>query len=312
VSEREYSEFIARTIQRAISSKTIDVPPDLAEYYQLICTRALVLPHLVGGSKTSDFASVDQLADCAVLRAFVRFLDVDMRSLFDISFDGDGGSVYGCPGFFDPTVVLNLHKQYLQLDTDRNGLLSASELRDFGKKRAFLPPTGPKAGSGAAEPTHDLTHAFVAQVFCHVPSFDGELDYRAYMDFALVMMDKSSVSALRFFWDVLDVQQQGFLDAFTLDFFLRSLVDRIRARRAANGDEDEDEDENKSSVQTIEQLRVGHHVKKTDECIDQLTRCASADTSAGRHRTRQPRAHHVDRPVPLSSRPYRRQVWRSR
>lgn len=269
MSEREYSEFIARAIQHAVASKTVDVPPDLADYYQLICTRALVLPHLVGGSKSSELglASVDQLADCTVLRAFVRFVDVDMRSLFDTSFDG--GGVYGCPGFFDPAVVLNLHKQYLQLDTDRNGLLSASELRDFGKKRAFLPPTGPKAGSGAAEPTHDLTHAFVAQVFCHVPSFDGELDYRAYMDFALAMMDKASVSALRFFWDVLDVQQQGFLDAFTLDFFLRSLVDRIRVRRAASGDGDGDEDEEdgKSSVPTIEQLRVGHHVKKTAERI---------------------------------------------
>lgn len=156
-----------------------------------------MLPHLVGGSsKSSELASLDQLADCAVFRAFVRLLDADVRSLFDSNVDAKGG-VYGCRGFFDPAVALNLHKQYLQLDADRNGLLSASELRDFGKKRAFLLLTGPKTSAGAAEPTHDLTHAFVAQVFCHVPSFDGELDYRAYMDFALVIMDKSSTSALR-------------------------------------------------------------------------------------------------------------------
>lgn len=40
VSEREYAAFISRAIELAISSKAVDVPPDLAEYYQLICTRA--------------------------------------------------------------------------------------------------------------------------------------------------------------------------------------------------------------------------------------------------------------------------------
>ncbi|RLN59342.1 hypothetical protein BBJ29_002673 [Phytophthora kernoviae] len=76
-------------------------------------------------------------------------------------------------------------------------------------------------------PTHDLTDVFILQVFAEVPTFDGEMDYHAYLDFTLQLNDIISISALRFFWGVLDFHKQGFLDAFTLDFFLRSLLEKI-------------------------------------------------------------------------------------
>ncbi|KAG2780087.1 hypothetical protein PC116_g8543 [Phytophthora cactorum] len=55
------------------------------------------------------------------------------------------------------------------------------------------------------------------------------MDYHAYLDFTLVMSDRVSPAALRFFWNVLDFHKQGFLDAFTLDYFLRSLLEKIYA-----------------------------------------------------------------------------------
>ncbi|KAG6966325.1 hypothetical protein JG687_00004920 [Phytophthora cactorum] len=45
------------------------------------------------------------------------------------------------------------------------------------------------------------------------------MDYHAYLDFTLVMSDRVSPAALRV----------GFLDAFTLDYFLRSLLEKIYA-----------------------------------------------------------------------------------
>jgi hypothetical protein len=44
---------------------------------------------------------------------------------------------------------------------------------------------------------------------------------------------------------VLDFQKQGFLDAFTLDYFLRTLLDKVRAH------------EGEDDTPTIERLRVG-------------------------------------------------------
>lgn len=181
VSERDYASLIASSIRSAAATNLIDVAPDFIDYFELICTRALFLPHRQPSHKDgSGVLALDDLIECPVLRAFVRFLDADMHAVFDHS---EGSSR------FHPMSVRNIHRQYLQLDADKSGLLSADELSDFGKKRAFNP--------AGREPTHDLTDAFVAQVFCQVPSFDGELDYKAYIDFALVMADKTSLAALR-------------------------------------------------------------------------------------------------------------------
>lgn len=214
VGELEYSEFIQRTIATAVSNKSIIISNDVLEFYQLICTRALLLPHRSTPSRQkqdarkSSLTSLDDLSECPVLRAFIRRLDVDMRALFDSNSSASSinetkesrqdGCVYSCYDFFDPETALSLSKQYQQLDADRNGLLSKSELQDFGKKRAFLLILQPgRPQNGRNEPTHGLTSAFVEQVYYRAHTFDGELDFRGYVDFALTMMDTASTAALR-------------------------------------------------------------------------------------------------------------------
>ncbi|KAL3672112.1 hypothetical protein V7S43_002776 [Phytophthora oleae] len=224
LSEKKYVDLITDTIHGSRSALGLQDDNDFQQYYDLICARMLLLPHGLQQIRTRGL-SIHQVVTCSRFDEFFRLMDGSLRERYDQQANA-----------FHPTRVRNVHRQYLQLDSDGNGMLSMSELHDFGKKRAFN-PTG-------YEPTHDLTDAFVTQVFAEVPTFNGEMDYHAYLDFTLLLGDRVSPAALRFFWGVLDFHKQGFLDAFTLDYFLRSLLEKIVAH------------EGKDEAPTIDRLRT--------------------------------------------------------
>ncbi|KAG1703805.1 hypothetical protein DVH05_006816 [Phytophthora capsici] len=214
LSEKKYMELITETIDGARAALGLQADQDFQQYYELICARMLLLPHGLQQIRTRGL-SIHQVVTCRRFAEFFRLMDSSLRERYDQQANE-----------FHPTRVRNVHRQYLQLDSDGNGMLSMTELHDFGKKRAFNP-----TGNG---PTHDLTDAFVEQVFAEVPTFNGEMDYHAYLDFTLLVSDRDSPAALRFFWGVLDFHKQGFLDAFTLDYFLRSLLEKIVVHEGEN------------------------------------------------------------------------------
>ncbi|ETI50389.1 hypothetical protein, variant 1 [Phytophthora nicotianae P1569] len=224
LSEQAYMTLITETIQVSRQPLGLQDDTDFQQYYELICARMLLLPHGLQQIRTHGL-SIHQVVTCSRFAEFFRLMDGSLRERYDMQSNA-----------FHPTRIRNVHRQYLQLDRDGNGMLSMTELQDYGKKRAFN-PTG-------SEPTHDLTGAFVTQVFAEVPTFNHEMDYHAYLDFTLLMSDNVSPAALRFFWNVLDFHKQGFLDAFTLDFFLRSLLEKIYAH------------EGKKDAPSIDRLRV--------------------------------------------------------
>ncbi|GMF25876.1 unnamed protein product [Phytophthora lilii] len=244
--EKMYASLITETIQSSLQELALQDDKEFQQYYELICARMLLLPHGLQQIRTRGL-SIHQIVTCSRFAEFFRLMDDSLRERYDQQKNA-----------FHPARIRLVHRQYLQLDRDGNGMLSVSELQDYGKKRAFNP-----AGN---EPTHDLTDAFVTQVFAEVPTFYGEMDYHAYLDFTLTLSDKVSAAALRvssrlrcvvaiilrlnmiwlpqFFWGVLDFQKQGFLDAFTLDYFLRSLLEKIY------------EHEGKDDAPTVDRLRV--------------------------------------------------------
>ncbi|KAF4323178.1 hypothetical protein BBO99_00003431 [Phytophthora kernoviae] len=205
--EKNFVSLITETIRASSHELRLENDADFQQYYEIICARMLLLPHGVQHIRRRGL-SIHEIVTSDRFGEFFRLMDGSMREQFDQQQNA-----------FHPTRVRLIHRQYLQLDRDGNGMLSTSELQDYGKKRAFN-PTG-------NNPTHDLTDVFILQMFAEVPTFDGEMDYHAYLDFTLQLNDIISISALRFFWGVLDFHKQGFLDAFTLDFFLRSLLEKI-------------------------------------------------------------------------------------
>lgn len=224
LSEKTYMDLITDTIDTSSRELGFFDDDDFKQYYYLICARMLLLPHGLQQVRTGGL-SIHRVVTCSRFAEFFKFMDSTLRERYDVQKNS-----------FHPIQIRDIHRQYLQLDSDGNGMLSMKELEDYGKKRAF--------NCAGNEPTHDLTKAFVTQVFAEVTTFTNEMDYHAYLDFTLIINDENSVAALRFLWNVLDFQKQGYLDAFTVDFFLRSLLEKIITY------------EGKVDAPTIDRLRV--------------------------------------------------------
>jgi len=90
------------------------------------------------------------------------------------------------------------------LDKDHNGMLRQEELQKYG--------------------TGTLTPVFVQRVFQEYLTYEGEMDYKTYLDFVLALENRKEPQSLQYFFRILDIRQQGFIDAFALNYFFRDIL----------------------------------------------------------------------------------------
>jgi len=106
-----------------------------------------------------------------------------------------------------------LYADYLELDEDQNGMLSAAELSRY-------------RGGG-------LTSVFISRIFqeCqtyrHQSTGQLEIDYKSYLDFVLATTYKGTSESLSYFMRLLDVRRVGGLSAFDVCYFFRAVVDKF-------------------------------------------------------------------------------------
>ncbi|XP_018321508.1 serine/threonine-protein phosphatase 2A regulatory subunit B'' subunit gamma-like isoform X2 [Agrilus planipennis] len=111
--------------------------------------------------------------------------------------------------WFSAPSALRVYGQYLNLDKDHNGMLNQSELAGYG--------------SGT------LTQPFLQRVFQTCLTYGGEMDYKTYLDLVLALENRSEPQSLAFLFRILDLNGQGYLDAFTLNYFFRAIQEQMRS-----------------------------------------------------------------------------------
>ena len=110
--------------------------------------------------------------------------------------------------WFSADNTLRVYNQYLELDIDHNGMLSRLEMAGYG--------------------TGTLTSMIIDRIFDECLTYEGEIDYITFVDFALAMETKKAPQSLAYFFRLLDVQKKGFLDRFTINCFFREIIKRLR------------------------------------------------------------------------------------
>lgn len=103
--------------------------------------------------------------------------------------------------WFSAPSALSIYGHYLNLDKDHNGMLSKSELGGYG--------------SGT------LTHSFLDRLFAECITYDGEMDYKTYLDFVLALENRQEPQSLQYLFRILDFDHQGYLTSFTLNYFFK-------------------------------------------------------------------------------------------
>ncbi|XP_075223773.1 serine/threonine-protein phosphatase 2A regulatory subunit B'' subunit gamma-like isoform X2 [Lycorma delicatula] len=159
---------------------------------------------------------------CTAVRKFIFFLDplrtgrVRIQDILACSFlddllelrDEDLPKDLQEVNWFSAPSALRVYGQYLNLDKDHNGMLSKEELAGYG--------------------TGTLTGVFLDRVFQECLTYDGEMDYKTYLDFVLALENRHEPQALHYLFRILDINGQGYLDTFCLNYFFRAIQEQMR------------------------------------------------------------------------------------
>ncbi|KAK6481340.1 serine/threonine-protein phosphatase 2A regulatory subunit B'' subunit gamma isoform X1 [Huso huso] len=110
--------------------------------------------------------------------------------------------------WFSAPSALRVYGQYLNLDKDHNGMLSKEELSRYG--------------------TGTFTNVFLDQVYQECLTYDGEMDYKTYLDFVLALENRKEPAALQYIFKLLDIENKGYLNVFTLNYFFRAIQEQMK------------------------------------------------------------------------------------
>ncbi|XP_039288464.1 serine/threonine-protein phosphatase 2A regulatory subunit B'' subunit gamma isoform X1 [Nilaparvata lugens] len=159
---------------------------------------------------------------CTVVRTFFFFLDplrtgrVRIKDVVTCSFlddltelrEGELTNDMLKANWFSAPSTLHVYGQYLNLDRDHNGMLSKRELAEYG--------------------TGTLTSVFLDRVFQECLTYKGEMDYKTYLDFVLALENRHEPQSLHYLFKILDINGVGYLDSFSLRYFLREIQEQMR------------------------------------------------------------------------------------
>lgn len=62
---------------------------------------------------------------------------------------------------------------------------------------------------------------FIDRVFQECITYDGEIDYKTYLDFVLALENRHEPQSLHYFFRILDINGKGYLDTFCLNYFFK-------------------------------------------------------------------------------------------
>ncbi|KAK0178320.1 hypothetical protein PV328_002280 [Microctonus aethiopoides] len=174
------------------------------------------LPQLEGLEKSFHSFYV-----CTAVRKFLFFLDplrtgrVRIQDILACSFlddllelrDEDLPKDLQEANWFSAPSALKVYGQYLNLDRDHNGMLNKEELSGYG--------------------TGTLTGVFLERVFQECLTYEGEMDYKTYLDFVLALENRHEPQSLHYLFRILDIKNCGYLDTFCLNYFFRAIQEQM-------------------------------------------------------------------------------------
>jgi len=118
--------------------------------------------------------------------------------------------------WFSMQSALKVYGVYLELDVSQNGMLSKSELKNFGQGM--------------------LTDVFIDRIFEEYQTYrdsetgEREMDYKTFLDFVLAMENKNTREALQYFWKAIDIHHAGYIDGLVINYFFGDIVKMLQTK----------------------------------------------------------------------------------
>ncbi|KAI9141995.1 hypothetical protein BKA69DRAFT_356760 [Paraphysoderma sedebokerense] len=109
--------------------------------------------------------------------------------------------------WFSPLSTSRIYGQYVTLDKDRNGMISRAELAKYNRS--------------------SYTDAFLDRIFQEYQSYDGELDFKCFLDLVLALENLNTTQGITYCFKLLDINCAGYLDEFCVHWFLKDTFKKL-------------------------------------------------------------------------------------
>ena len=119
--------------------------------------------------------------------------------------------------------------------------------------------------------TATLTPTFIDRVFEECLTYGGEMDYKTYLDFVLALENRKEPQSLTYFFRILDVKHQGFINTFCLNYFFRDILKQMEKLNQDPVRFEDVKDEIFDMVRPKDPLRI---------TLEDLVNCGNGDTVA--------------------------------
>ena len=173
-----------------------EINDDIKEYYLLVAVRKFFFfldPKRTGKIYINDIVTSSILPE---------FLEMSDRSAVNNQMDVSSN-------WFSIQNFWRIYKKYVELDRDRNGMLSKEELIKFGP---------------------GLTSIFIDRIFEEYQKYENAIDFKQFIDFVLAMENRKEPASIQFIWRAIDVYHKNAVDTFVINMFYRAVVKKLLNR----------------------------------------------------------------------------------
>ena len=170
-----------------------EINDDIKEYYLLVAVRKFFFfldPKRTGKIYINDIVTSSILPE---------FLEMSDRSAVNNQMDVSSN-------WFSIQNFWRIYKKYVELDRDRNGMLSKEELIKFGP---------------------GLTSIFIDRIFEEYQKYENAIDFKQFIDFVLAMENRKEPASIQFIWRAIDVYHKNAVDTFVINMFYRAVVKKL-------------------------------------------------------------------------------------
>ena len=100
----------------------------------------------------------------------------------------------------------NIYRKYVELDKDKNGMLSKEELIKYGP---------------------GLTSIFIDRIFEEYQKYENAIDFKQFIDFVLAMENRKDPASIQYIWRAIDVYHKNAVDTFVINMFYRAVIKKL-------------------------------------------------------------------------------------
>jgi Ca2+-binding EF-hand superfamily protein len=106
--------------------------------------------------------------------------------------------------WFLPTNALHIYSQYLEIDRDQNGMISRAELLHYYETR--------------------VSNLVIQRIFECNKTYNGELDYKGYLDFMLAITYRNSTPSMRYFFRLCALTNENYVTKQDIRLLLQHII----------------------------------------------------------------------------------------